>query len=254
VASVELANIGMAFRSPAGTVTALNGTSLTVEHGEFVALLGPSGCGKSTLLRIISGLLAPTAGGVRVLDGTPAEARGSRRIGFVFQQAALMPWRSVLGNVSLPLEVGPAEARRAKGMEPAEALELVGLSDFHGHYPHQLSGGMQQRVSIARALVTAPDVLLMDEPFGALDEITREHLNDQLLELWHSTGMTVVFVTHSIPEAAYLASRVAVMAARPGRIIDVVELATRYPRGEAYRHSEELAANSRRLRSVLDAA
>ncbi len=244
----------MTFGRGASAIEALRDMDLETGHNDFVALLGPSGCGKSTLLRIVSDLLEPTTGEVTVLGGSARAARQGRRIGFVFQRPTLMRWRTVIENVSLPLEIGPPEVRSAPRMAPVEALELVGLSEFTESYPYQLSGGMQQRVSIARALVTAPDVLLMDEPFGALDEITREHLNEQLLQVWRQTEMTILFVTHSIPEAAFLANRVVVMSPRPGRVVEVVELDRTIVRSSDYRHSDELAANARRLRTAMDMA
>lgn len=250
--SLSLRDVSIRFRNTGALV--LDRVNLEVGQNDFVALLGPSGCGKSTLLRIIAGLLEPTSGIVEVVGTSPGAAREQRRIGFVFQDAALMPWRSVINNVRLPLEVGPEASRLNVGMSPEEALELVGLQDFHHHLPEQLSGGMQQRVSIARALVTAPDVLLMDEPFGALDEMTRERLNDELLDLWSRTELTVVFVTHSIAEAAYLAQRVAVLGTQPGRIADVINVDAPMPRPRRYRNSPELAEHSARLREAMELA
>src|SRR6185436_15064440 len=208
----------MVFSSTAGPVAALGGLTLDVERGEFVALIGPSGCGKSTLLRLVSDVLQPTRGTIEVRGGPPKRARLARELGFVFQHPGLLLWRSALENVALPLEVGGWGKRHAPPHRPEALLELVGLKGFEGAYPRQLSGGMQQRVSIARALVTGPPILLMDEPFGALDEITRDHLNQELLRIWAATGTTMVFVTHSIPEAVYLSSRVFVLAPRPGRV------------------------------------
>jgi NitT/TauT family transport system ATP-binding protein len=201
----------------------LSGINLRVEPGEFVSLIGPSGCGKSTLLRMIGDLLHPTEGTVTVNGKTAAQARQDRDYGMAFQQAGLFDWRTVAANIELPLELaGWNKAdRRARS---DELLRLVKLSEFGGHRPWQLSGGMQQRVAIARALAAKPQLLLMDEPFGALDEMTREHMQDELLGICAATGTTVVFVTHSIPEAVYLSNRVVVMSPRPGRITDVIDI------------------------------
>jgi NitT/TauT family transport system ATP-binding protein len=204
-------------------VEALIGIDLSVAAGEFISLIGPSGCGKSTLLRIVGDLTAPTSGAVTV-NGKPApQARRDRDYGMVFQAPILFDWRSVQANVELPLEInGTPKAERSR--RAAEHLALVELSDFAGHYPWQLSGGMQQRVAIARALALDPAILLMDEPFGALDEMTRERMNMELLKIWERTQTTVLFVTHSIAEAVFLSTRVVVMSARPGRIVSVVDI------------------------------
>lgn len=217
------------------TVTALTGIELTVHDGEFVSLIGPSGCGKSTLLRLIADLDEPTAGDIRVFGRTARQARIDQAYGIAFQQAGLLPWRSVAANIELPLQlhgVG-ASARRAR---VAELVDLVGLSDFAKHYPDQLSGGMQQRVAIARSLAESPRLLLMDEPFGALDEMTRERMQTELLRIRAETGAAVVFVTHSIPEAVYLSDRVVVMSPRPGRITDEIDVRL----GEAAERGEDL--------------
>ena len=209
--------------------TALQGIELQIEPGEFVSLIGPSGCGKSTLLRIIGDLIPPTSG-TAVVNGKPArQARIDRDYGIVFQDAVLYDWRTVAKNIALPLELARWDRRR-RTAKVKEMLELVELSGFENHYPWQLSGGMQQRVSIARALAVEPELLLMDEPFGALDEIVRDHLNEQLLQLWGKTNKTVIFVTHSIPEAVFLSTRVVVMSARPGRIAGIVEIDLQQPR------------------------
>ena len=217
-----------------GNVTALQDIELDLHPGEFVSLIGPSGCGKSTLLRIIGDLTPPTAGTVTV-NGKPAkQARADRDYGIVFQDPVLFDWRTVAKNIALPLEMlGWDKARRQRRVE--EMLDLVELRGFEGHHPWQLSGGMQQRVSIARALSFDPALLLMDEPFGALDEMTRERLNMELLKIWAETGSTIVFVTHSISEAVFLSTRVAVMSARPGRISNVIPIDLPQPRGEATR-------------------
>lgn len=204
-------------------VAALSDINLTVEAGEFISLIGPSGCGKSTLLRLIGDLLAPTTGALTVFGKSAHEARLDQDYGMVFQHAGLFDWRRVLANIELPLELrGWSKADRSA--RSAEMLELVRLEDFGGHYPRQLSGGMQQRVSIARALSFQPKLLLMDEPFGALDEMTREHMQLELLRIWRETHTTVVFVTHSVPESAFLSNRVVVLSPRPGRIHSVVDV------------------------------
>ena len=215
-------------------VTALQAINLDIQAGEFVSLIGPSGCGKSTLMRLIGDLTQPSAGELRVNGKTPRQARLDRDYGMVFQAATLYDWRSVTKNVQLPLEVmGAPKAERQK--RAAAMLDMVELGAFAGHYPWQLSGGMQQRVSIARALVFEPAILLMDEPFGALDEFTRERMNLELLRIWQLTGATIIFVTHSIAEAVFLSGRIVVMSPRPGRITEIVPNALPYPRDFATR-------------------
>ena len=223
-AAVEVTGVEKVFgRGSEGEVTALSGVDLTVQPGEFVTLIGSSGCGKSTFLRLIGDLLEPTAGSVTVFGKSAHQARLDQDYGMVFQHAGLFDWRKVAGNIELPLELkGWSKADRSA--RSREMLDLVKLPDFGGHYPRQLSGGMQQRVSIARALSFEPRLLLMDEPFGALDEMTREHMQGELLRIWRETGTTVVFVTHSIPEAAFLSNRVVVLSPRPGRIHSIVEV------------------------------
>jgi NitT/TauT family transport system ATP-binding protein len=212
-----------------GRVTALEAIDLDVREGEFVSLIGPSGCGKSTLLRIIGDLIEPTSGALLVNGKPPHRARLDRDYGIVFQDPVLYDWRTVSKNIALPLEM-LGWHRKRRGERVREMLELVELTGFESHHPWQLSGGMQQRVSIARALSFSPAILLMDEPFGALDEMTRERLNMELLRIWEASGATVVFVTHSIPEAVFLSTRVVVMSARPGRISGIVENELPYPR------------------------
>jgi len=220
---------GVTKRFARGATTALEGIDLEIETGEFVSLIGPSGCGKSTLLRVIGDLVEPTAGTVVVNGKTAHQARLDRDYGIVFQDAVLYDWRSVARNIALPLEMlGWDRQRRAQRVK--EMVELVELTGFENHRPWQLSGGMQQRVSIARALSFDPALLLMDEPFGALDEMTRERLNMELLQIWQAAGSTVVFVTHSIAEAVFLSTRVVVMSARPGRIASVVPIDLPQPR------------------------
>ena len=227
---VQLRGVGKTFSLGDDSTVALNDINLDIGRGEFVSLIGPSGCGKSTLLRTIGDLIEPSTGTVQVNAKPAKRARLDREYGMVFQAPVLFDWRTVEENVQLPLELfGQDKTTRAR--RAGEMLELVGLSDFARHHPYQLSGGMQQRVAIARALAFSPDLLLMDEPFGALDEMTRERMNQEVLRIWEQTGITVVFVTHSIPEAVFLSSRVVVMSARPGRITDVIEVDLPRPRG-----------------------
>ncbi|MDQ3937844.1 MAG: ABC transporter ATP-binding protein [Chloroflexota bacterium] len=220
-----------------GSTTALQDIDLAVAAGEFVSLIGPSGCGKSTLLRVIGDLIRPTGGTVEVNGKAAHEARLARDYGIVFQAPVLFDWRTVEANVRLPLELLGMD-RSIRDRRVREMLELVELGGFLRHYPHQLSGGMQQRVAIARALSLEPALLLMDEPFGALDEMTRERLNAEVLRIWARTGTTVIFVTHSIPEAVFLSTRVVVMSPRPGRISNVVEIDLPQPRNEQTRETE----------------
>ena len=243
---VALRGVAKAF--PRGTL-ALSGFDLNVRAGEFVSLLGPSGCGKSTALRIIAGLSEPTAGNVAWAP-SPTPSDGESRIGFVFQEPTLMPWTSVFNNVLLPLKLKGAGADQARGRVVA-ALERVGLTEFGRAYPRELSGGMRMRVSIARALVTEPALLLMDEPFAALDEITRFKLNNDLLQVWQALATTVVFVTHSVFESVYLSSRIVVMAARPGRVFTELKIDAPYPRDRDFRTSAEYAAFCRRASEAL---
>jgi NitT/TauT family transport system ATP-binding protein len=222
--AVRIRAVRKVFPGRAGAVTALDGIDLTIAPGEFVSLIGPSGCGKSTLMRLVADLEEPTEGTVEVFGKSAHQARLDQDYGIAFQAAGLLPWRTVRANIELPLELHgvPRARRRARA---AELLELVGLGDFAGHRPDQLSGGMQQRVAIARALAESPRLLLMDEPFGALDEMTRERMQGELAGLSEQTGCAVVFVTHSIAEAVYLADRVVVMSPRPGRISQIVPIA-----------------------------
>ena len=248
--AIEINGLSLRFETGDGPVQALSDINLRVARGEFVSFIGPSGCGKTTLLRAVADLEKPTSGTIRVNGLSPHEARANRAYGYVFQAPALYPWRSVARNIALPLEImgfskAEREARVAKG------LDLVNLSGFGAKYPWQLSGGMQQRASIARALSFDPDLLLMDEPFGALDEIVRDMLNQQLLRLWDVTGKTVLFVTHSIPEAVFLSTHIVVMSPRPGRIYDVIEC--NFPRDRALdiRETPEFLAIANRVRQGL---
>jgi NitT/TauT family transport system ATP-binding protein len=249
-AVIEARDLSLIFTTADGPVYALQGVNLTVNDGDFVSFIGPSGCGKTTLLRVIADLERATGGTIEVNGMSPGQARMARAYGYVFQAPALYPWRTVEKNVGLPLEIMGLS-------DPSERiirnLELVNLSGFEKKFPWQLSGGMQQRVSIARALAVEPKLLLMDEPFGALDEIVRDKLNQQLLELWAATKKTVVFVTHSIPEAVFLSSRIVVMSPRPGRIIDVIE--TNFPakRTLDIRETPEFLKVAHRVREGLRA-
>ncbi len=251
--AVEISALNLIFQTSGAPVQALADVNLDIYKGDFVSFIGPSGCGKTTLMRVIADLQKPTSGIVRVNGLTPEEARLKRAYGYVFQAPALYPWRTVEGNVKLPLEImGLAAEERAK--RAARVINLVNLKGFEQKYPWQLSGGMQQRVSIARALSFDPDILLMDEPFGALDEILRDHLNEQLLSLWARTAKTVIFVTHSIPEAVFLSTKIVVMSPRPGRIIDVIE--SRLPPGRDLdiRETPEFIKIAKRVRDGLRAA
>ena len=234
---VRIAGVDKTFSRGDHVLTrALEGIDLDIARGEFVSIIGPSGCGKSTLLRIVGDLTSPSNGTVSV-NGKPAEqARRDRDYGMVFQAPVLFDWRTVEDNVKLPLEI-LGQDRATRTARAREMLELVELGDFLKHHPYQLSGGMQQRVAIARALAFQPSILLMDEPFGALDEMTRERMNGEVLRIWERTGTTILFVTHSIPEAVFLSSRVVVMSARPGRITDVIEVDLPRPRTEDSRES-----------------
>jgi NitT/TauT family transport system ATP-binding protein len=222
VSVIEAKNLSLTFQTGDGPVHALKEVNLEIGKGEFVSFIGPSGCGKTTFLRAVAGLEMPTEGTLTVNGMTPDEARKARAYGYVFQAAGLYPWRTIAGNVRLPLEImgysGPDMEDRVN-----KVMQLVDLEGFGKKYPWQLSGGMQQRASIARALAFDADILLMDEPFGALDEIVRDRLNEELLSLWARTGKTIGFVTHSIPEAVYLSTKIVVMSPRPGRITDVIE-------------------------------
>ena len=249
---INIRGLSLRFETADGSVDALSEIDLAVEESGFVSLIGPSGCGKTTLLRVIADLEQPTAGTITVNGVTPENARLARAYGYVFQAPALYPWRSVERNVTLPLEV-MGLSRGERRTRAARYLAMVGLEGFEKRFPWQLSGGMQQRVSIARALSFEPDLLLMDEPFGALDEITRDYLNEQLLLLWRSTGKTVVFVTHSISEAVFLSTRIVVMSPRPGRIIDVIANPMPAERSLEVRESLEFQKIAHRVREGLRA-
>jgi NitT/TauT family transport system ATP-binding protein len=248
---ISLRQVSVVFESRRGDpVPALEEASLGIAEGEFIALLGPTGCGKSTLLRIVSDLLRPTSGTVQVRGGSAAEARRRNDFGFVFQEAALLPWRTALTNIRLPLEVVdyPAEQR---GSRCAELLASMGLTKFGHSYPSELSGGMKQRVSIARALSWNPSILLMDEPFSALDEMTKNQLQDELLRIWQRERKTILFVTHNISEAVYLADRIVVMSAHPGRIKHILDVALPRERGPEIRDTLEFIEQVRAARMAL---
>ncbi len=249
--AVQVNGVSKVFnRDAANRVDALVGIDLTVHTGEFVSLIGPSGCGKSTLLRLIADLLEPTSGSILVNGKPAAMARADQDYGMAFQQSGLFEWRSVARNIELPLELkGWDRARRRQ--RSAEMLDLVKLGDFASHMPWQLSGGMQQRVAIARALAARPQLLLMDEPFGALDEMTREHMQDELLRICNETGNTVVFVTHSIPEAVFLADRVVVMSPRPGRVTAIIDVGMGRARNDLSREQAEFYDSVKRVREAL---
>jgi NitT/TauT family transport system ATP-binding protein len=252
-AAVTVTGVGKTFATTSQDVVALTGVDLEVAEGEFVSLIGPSGCGKSTLMRLIADLDQVSAGTIEVFGKTPSKARIDQDYGIAFQQAGLLPWRTVAGNIALPLELhGTAKAARASRV--AELAELVGLSDFVDRYPDQLSGGMQQRVAIARAFAEHPRLLLMDEPFGALDEMTREYLQTELARIAAETGAAVVFVTHSIPEAVFLSDRVVVMSPRPGRITEIIETKLGDKRSEALRESKDYFAKVTAVREALHGA
>jgi len=247
---VELRNVSYTYPGP-HPLQALDDISLDARDHEFVSLIGPSGCGKSTLLRLIADLLPATSGTVLINDRPARSARERREIGFVFQEPALMPWRSSLKNVRLPLEVLKRTSRNDMQREQ-ELLALVGLAEFQDKRPDQLSGGMRQRVSIARALTYDPQLLLMDEPFGALDQITRDDMNNELLRIWEHTRSTVIFVTHSIPEAIFLSDRVMVLSPRPGRITDIVNVPLSRPRDTAVKRSSEFFSIETQVLAALE--
>jgi NitT/TauT family transport system ATP-binding protein len=249
---VDAQNVYLTFQTADGTVDALSNVSLQIADGEFVSFIGPSGCGKTTMLRVIADLQQPTSGTLLINGISAEQARLARMYGYVFQAPALFPWRTIERNLKLPLEImGFSPIEQAQRVE--RYLTLVDLTGFEKKFPWQLSGGMQQRVSIARALSFDPKLLLMDEPFGALDEIVRDHLNAQLLHLWDKTGKTVLFVTHSIPEAVFLSTKIVVMSPRPGRIIDIIDCDFPRDRGLEIRETPEFLKVAARVREGLRA-
>jgi NitT/TauT family transport system ATP-binding protein len=250
--AVEVRDVSLTFETADGKVDALSNVNLQVADGEFVSLIGPSGCGKTTMLRVIADLQQPSSGTLLVNGMSAEQARLERRYGYVFQAPALFPWRTIEKNIKLPLEImGFSDSEQRQ--RAARYLALVNLTGFERKFPWQLSGGMQQRVSIARALSFDPELLLMDEPFGALDEIVRDHLNEQLLQLWDKTGKTVLFVTHSIPEAVFLSTRIVVMSPRPGRIIDIIDCNFPRTRTLEIRETPEFLRIAQRVRIGLRA-
>ena len=250
--TIDARGLHLTFETNDGPVHALQDVNLKINKGDFVSFIGPSGCGKTTFLRCIAGLETPTSGHISVNGLTPDEARRARAYGYVFQAAGLYPWRTIGGNIRLPLEImGFSKFEMSERVE--RVLELVDLTGFDKKFPLQLSGGMQQRASIARALAFDADILLMDEPFGALDEIVRDHLNEQLLQLWARTEKTIGFVTHSIPEAVYLSTKIVVMSPRPGRITDVIDSSLPKERPLEIRDSPEFISIAQRVRDGLRA-
>ena len=251
MSAVEITNISKAFNlGSSNQVDALTDINLSIASGEFVSLIGPSGCGKSTLLRLIANLIEPTSGELVVNNKSAKQARLDQDYGMAFQQSGLFEWRTVAKNIELPLELKgwDKDKRHERALE---MLELVKLSDFANHFPWQLSGGMQQRVAIARALAVHPSLLLMDEPFGALDEMTREHMQSELLSICRASGTTVVFVTHSIPEAVYLSNRVVVMSPRPGRVTEIVDVSIEGERNDATRDNSAFFKGITAVREAL---
>ena len=247
---ISAKSVDLTFSTNDGPVDALKDVNLHINEGDFVSFIGPSGCGKTTFLRVLADLERPTGGTVEINGVSPKIARESRAYGYVFQAPGLYPWRSIGKNIKLPLEIiGLSKHEQSERVK--RVLKLVDLQDFENKFPWQLSGGMQQRASIARALAFDANILLMDEPFGALDEIVRDHLNEQLLDLWKTTSKTICFVTHSIPEAVYLSTKIVVMSPRPGRIIDVIESTLPNERPLNIRDSSEFISISQRVREGL---
>lgn len=251
---ITIEGLSLTFRTSTGPLTAIDDVSFDIAPGSFLSVVGPSGCGKSTLLKILSGVYTPSSGRI-LFDGQPVDkGRLQGQVGYVFQRALLLPWRTALENVMLTMEVARRGMRRSEREEQARHwLKIAGLSGFENRYPHELSGGMQQRVSICRALAFKPRILLMDEPFGALDEITREILQNELLQLWQQTETTVVFITHSIPEALVLSEQIIVMSARPGRVVERIEVPFARPRTDAVRDLPEFTAMTGHIRGLLHA-
>lgn len=247
---IEVEDLSLVFSTNDGPVQALSDINLTIRQGDFVSFIGPSGCGKTTLLRVIADLEKQTAGSIKVNGTTPEDARKNRLYGYVFQAPALLPWRTIAKNCAVPMEISGQSTAHQNG-QIEKYLSMVGLQDFHHKYPWQLSGGMQQRASIARALCIEPDLMLMDEPFGALDEITRDHMNMELLSIWEQTQKTVVFVTHSITEAVLLSTHIVVMSPRPGRITKVIESPLPKLKTLALRDTDEFHQLAAEIRAAL---
>ena len=249
---IMLRDIGMVYKTNDGRdVTALTGVSMDIDKGEFISLVGPSGCGKTTLLRIVADLITPTSGEISIAGETPRDARLKRRYGIVFQSAVLYEWRTVKKNIMMPLEIMhvPLKEREDRAMK---MLELVGLSEFADHYPNQLSGGMQQRVGIARALAIQPEILLMDEPFSALDEFTREKLHADLLKIWRKTNKTIIFVTHNIQESVFLSDKVCVLSPHPGRLSAIVDIDLPRPRTMEMKNTAEFTNLVAKVRNSFE--
>ena len=254
-AAIKTHSLELGYRNGAETVSVLAGVDLTVAAGEFLSIIGPSGCGKSTLLRVVADLLDPLSGDIQILGKSPSAARRGREVGFVFQDPTLLPWRTVTANIELPRAIGRRRAALAPNGRSAELAKMLGIDELGNRYPRQLSGGQRQRVAIARALLTEPKLLLMDEPFGALDEITRDRLNDELLSLWRRTGTTILFITHSIMEAVYLGQRVLVLGSRPGRVIALKDLRdAKTPDNRCRREDPAIVSAMTEMRNMLEAA
>jgi len=255
VNAIETKALNIGYRGPKGDHTVLSGVDLSIADGEFLTILGPSGCGKSTLLRVVADLLEPLAGDISVLGEDPSVIRSRRQVGFVFQESTLLPWRTVEANIELPVQVGRGRTgvRDSDRKRVKDLLEMLGIAGLEKRYPKQLSGGQRQRVAIARALFSEPRILLMDEPFGALDEITRDRLNEELLEVWRRTGTTILFVTHSIMEAVYLGQRVMVLGANPGRVMALRDLkGQKTPDNRCAREDPEIVNLMSELRKTLE--
>ena len=250
--AINLRNIGVTFGKGEKQLEAIKSVSAKIKVGEFVSLIGHSGCGKSTLLRVIADIIKPSKGNITIFEGSPSEARMNRHFSMVFQKSVLLPWATVMENILLPFEVGPKLNTSDIKMEPKEVLDLVQLSGFENSKPSELSGGMQQRVSIARALITRPSILLMDEPFGALDELVRDTLNVELLRIWKQSGMTVVFVTHSLQEAVFVSQRVFVMGRRPSIISNILNIELPDERPVELKDSPEMGRHVSILRKMLN--
>lgn len=251
---ISIKSVCVTYSTKTGFIEALRDINLSVRDNEFVGIVGPSGCGKTTLLKIIGGLINPSSGEIKIRDKSVDEVRKNREIGFVFQNPALLPWRTVLGNVCLPLEIiGVNSTPKEKiNKHIMKLLELTGIADFKDNYPHELSGGMQQRVAIARALSFNPSILLMDEPFGALDEITRDRMNLELLRIWKEVKHTIIFVTHSTREALLLSDRIIILSPRPGRIIEILEVGLPRPREPNLRYTDEFLKLAKRIHRILN--
>lgn len=252
-AAIKTRSLELGYRNDAETVSVLGGVNLTVAAGEFLSIIGPSGCGKSTLLRVVADLLDPLSGEIQILGKSPSAARREREVGFVFQDPTLLPWRTVTANIELPRAIGGKRAADAPEGRSAELAKMLGIEELGNRYPRQLSGGQRQRVAIARALLTEPKLLLMDEPFGALDEITRDRLNDELLSLWRRTGTTILFITHSIMEAVYLGQQVLVLGSHPGRVIALKDLRdAKTPDNRCRREDPAIISAMTEMRNMLE--